>query len=504
MELVYNTGIIFSIVLYLMLLCYRYAVGRKEKSSLPTNWPILDMIPALLKNIDRLHQFKTELLEQSGGTYMFKGPWFSNTDMLFTCDPANIHHVFSKNFSNYPKGPEFRKIFEILGDGIFNADFELWEIHRRTTISLLTHSKFHSSLESTVWGKVETGLLPVLASFCKQGAEVDLQDIFQRFTFDNICKVVLDFDPSSLCVELPHIPCEKAFSHSVEPLLLRHIVPESIWKLQKRLKIGSEKQLMEASQNFDDFIYPLISLKNGEQENDTNLLTVFRKVYEEKHVGPSSGLRDFLKDTSLSLIFAGRDTTSTCLTWLFWLIARNPLTETKILEEIHTVLHLKEDKKWRRFNVEESHKLIYLHGALCESLRLFPPVALEHKAPTKPDILPSGHYLPANAKLIFSFYSVGRMETVWGKDCLEFRPDRWIAPGGRIKHEPSYKFPAFNVGPRTCLGKEMAFIQMKMVAAAIIYHYRIELVEGNQVSPRVSIILQAKPGLKVRLTKRDI
>ncbi|KAL0443156.1 UNVERIFIED_CONTAM: Alkane hydroxylase MAH1 [Sesamum latifolium] len=261
---------------------------------------------------------------------------------------------------------------------------------------------------------------------------------------------------------------------------------------------------MEASQNLDDFIYPLVSLKNGEQENDTNLLTVFRKVYEEKQIGPSSGLRDFLKDTSLSLIFAGRDTTSTCLTWLFWLIARNPLTETKILEEIETVLHLKEDKKWRHFNVEESHKLIYLHGALCESLRLFPPVALEHKAPTKPDVLPSGHYLPANAKLIFSFYSVGRMETVWGKDCLEFRPERWIAPGGRIKHEPSYKFPAFNVGPRTCLGKEMAFIQMKMVAAAIIYHYHIELAEGNRVSPRVAIILQAKPGLKVRLTKRDV
>ncbi|KAL0443153.1 UNVERIFIED_CONTAM: cytochrome [Sesamum latifolium] len=124
-----------------------------------------------------------------------------------------------------------------------------------------------------LWVKVETGLLPVLASFCKQGAEVDLQDIFQRFTFDNICKVVLDYD----CIELPHIPCEKAFSDSVKPLLLRHVVPESIWKLQKRLKIGREKQPTEASQNFDDFIYPLVSLKNGEQENDANLLTVFRK-----------------------------------------------------------------------------------------------------------------------------------------------------------------------------------------------------------------------------------
>ncbi|KAL8542892.1 hypothetical protein ACS0TY_003685 [Phlomoides rotata] len=65
-----------------------------------------------------------------------------------------------------------------------------------------------------------------------------------------------------------------------------------------------------------------------------------------------------------------------------------------------------------------SRKLRYLHGALCESLRLFPPVALEHKAPIRADVLPSGHYLGENAKLIFSFYSVGRMESVWRKRLL--------------------------------------------------------------------------------------
>ena len=144
---------------------------------------------------------------------------------------------------------------------------------------------------------------------------------------------------------------------------------------------------------------------------------------------------------------------------------------------------------------------MYLHGALCESLRLFPPAALEHKAPMQPDILPSGHHLARNGKLILSFYSVGRMESVWGKDCLEFKPERWISPSGKIKHEPSYKFPAFNAGPRTCLGKEMAFAQMKMVAAAILHRYRIKVVEGHVVSPRDSIILQMKNGLRVSLTK---
>ncbi|KAK6149526.1 hypothetical protein DH2020_017051 [Rehmannia glutinosa] len=338
---------IIPLIIYLF-----YLISRKgKKTSEPTNWPLVGMLPAVLQNIHRAHDYATEVLTECGGTYEFKGPWFCNIDMVFTSDPANIHHIFSKNFSNYPKGPQFRKIFEILGDGIFNADFELWEIHRKTTLSLLTHADFSRSLEGTVWNKVKTGLYPVLDSFCKQGTDFDLQDIFQRFTFDNICKLVLDYDPCSLRVDLPYIPCDKAFSDVAEPLLHRHIIPESIWKILKWLKIGNEKKLLEASEAFDEFIYPLANCleKNTEKDNRLKLLTVFKKVYEEKNMGSSRGLRSFLKDTALNLMFAGRDTTSTCLTWLFWLIATNPSAETKILEEIKTQLDLKEDKKKWRF-----------------------------------------------------------------------------------------------------------------------------------------------------------
>ncbi|KAL0443160.1 UNVERIFIED_CONTAM: Alkane hydroxylase MAH1 [Sesamum latifolium] len=475
-----------------------------RKSSVPTNWPLVGMLPWLLRNFGRIHSSVTQLMNECGGTFEFKGPWFCNMGMLVTSDPANIHHIFSRNFSNYPKGPEFRKVFDVLGDGVINADFELWEFHRRTTQSFLSHAMFHTLLGRAVWGKVESGLLPVLDSFLERGVAVDLQDILQRFTFDNICKLVLDYDPQSLSIDLPYVPCEKAFDDAVQPLLHRYIVPESFWKLQKWLGVGKERKLMEACKAFDEFIYPHITFRDGEQKDDSKLLTAFRKAYEEKNIGSSRGLSVFLRDTALSLMFAGRDTTSTCLTWLFWLMAKNPLTETKIREEMESKLQLKEDKNWRFFSVEESGKLIYLHGALCESLRLFPPVGLQHKAPIAPDTLPSGNYLEPNTKVVVSFCSTGRMESVWGKDCLEFKPERWITPGGRTKHEPSYKFPAFNAGPRTCLGKELAFVQMKMVATTLIYHYNIQLVEDHPVIPSTSVVFNAKHGLKVRLSRRNV
>ncbi|XP_075505605.1 alkane hydroxylase MAH1-like [Primulina tabacum] len=498
---------IFLIPISVIFLCFLTIRSTQKKSSVPTNWPVLGMLPAVLQNSHRIHEYATEVLTESSGTFEFKGPWFCKMDILATSDPANIHHVLSKKFSNYPKGPEFRKIFEILGDGIFNADFELWEFHRKTTLSLMTQPNFYSFMERNMWEKIEKGLIPVLDGFLGKGVELDLQDVFQRFTFDNICKLVLDYDPDSLSVDLPYIPCEKAFNGAVEALMHRHMVPEWIWKLQKWLQIGKERTLMKAWKSFDQFIYPRVTVDDGveKEEDDFNMLKSFDRKYEEiKNYTSRDDSREFLRDTSLNLMLAGRDTTSTCLAWLFWLLAANPSAEMKIRQEIEDELHEKEDKKWRNFSVEESKKLKYLHGALCESLRLFPPVALEHKAPIRPDILPTGNHIPENKMVLLCFYSMGRMEMIWGKDCLDFKPERWILERGGIKHEPSYKFPAFNAGPRTCLGKEMAFIQMKMVAATVIYRYNIEVVKGHNVSASDSIIIQMKHGLRVKLSKRNV
>lgn len=90
---------------------------------------------------------------------------------------------------------------------------------------------------------------------------MDLQDIFQRFTFDAICLLLLDYDPESLSVNLPVIPCEKAFTDAEEALLWRHYIPETVWKLQRRFGLGKEKKLSEAWKAFDEFIYKRLSQK---------------------------------------------------------------------------------------------------------------------------------------------------------------------------------------------------------------------------------------------------
>ncbi|KAM0042426.1 putative cytochrome P450 superfamily [Helianthus debilis subsp. tardiflorus] len=110
-------------------------IHKKQRVVTLTNWPVFGTTPTLLVNAHRLHEYTTSVLLQSRGTFMFKGLLFANMDMLFTTDPLDIHHILSKNFSNYPKGDKFRRIFDALGDGILNSDGEIWEMNRKIIFS---------------------------------------------------------------------------------------------------------------------------------------------------------------------------------------------------------------------------------------------------------------------------------------------------------------------------------------------------------------------------------
>ncbi|PIN03669.1 Cytochrome P450 CYP4/CYP19/CYP26 subfamily [Handroanthus impetiginosus] len=445
------------------------------------------MLPGVLLNSGRVHRYATKLLEQSGGTFLFKGPWFTNMDMLITSDPANVHHILTKNFSNFSKGPEFKKIFDVLGEGIFAAEAELWENQRRTIKSLMNRTSFQEYVAKTSWNKVETCLIPLLELVSETGMEVDIQELFQRLAYDCSCILALGYDPTSLCSELPYVPHEKAFVDLEEALLYRHILPEIFWKLQRWFHIGMEEKFRKGKEVIDQFLLHFISVKQQnfkrilDQREDFDLLTSYMRVLAEKGGAPNIS-EEFWKDLVLNLIAAGKDTVSAALTWFFWLLTTNPAEEEKIRQEILTYLpSVKEVGKWKIPNRDELKNLIYLHGALCESLRLFPPVPFQHKAPLDQDVLPSGHQINPNTKTVLSFFSMGRMESIWV--------------------EPSFKFATFNAGPRSCLGKEMSFVQLKIIAVAIISRFHIRVKEGHPITPSASVILHMKHGLMVKVSK---
>ncbi|CAI8585115.1 unnamed protein product [Vicia faba] len=471
------------------------------------DYPFLGMLPKFLWNLRNYHDFITEELKKHHrGTAEFMGPWFTNMNYLYTSDPINMHHILSKCFDNYVKGHEFRDIFEAFGNGIFVADSETWKYNRSLFHSLFKQRGFEFFQEKIIQNKLERILIPLLDHVQQQSSVLDLQDVFSRFTFDNICSIILGCDPNCLSIELPDVACEKAFDKIEECIFYRHVMPKSFWMFQKLLQVGQEKKMTKAYKEFDQFIYASIEskredLKNGVTNIETeDLLTILMRDQKGSQIVVHDD--KFLRDAAFNLFVAGRDTITSALTWLFYLIATHPLVEAKILEEIKENFGTINIEK--KLGVDDVKKLIYLHGAICEAVRLFPPIPFATKQAIKADILPSGHIVNPNTTILFSMYSMGRFEDVWGKDCLEFKPERWISKRGSIVYEPSYKFISFNAGPRTCLGKDLSFIQIKMVTVAILCKYHIQVVKGHVPILNHSIVLLMKNGLKVRLAKREI
>nr|QWK52310.1 cytochrome P450 96A2-1 [Isatis tinctoria] len=492
----------------LCFLIFRYFLLKISYGRILRNLPALRMLPGLLVALHRIYDYSVEVLEISGLTFSFKGPPFAGMDMLVTVDPANIHHIMSSNFSNYIKGSDFQDVFDVFGDGIITTDSYLWKNLRKSYQTLLHHQDFQRFSMRTMTSKLKDGLVPLLNHFAEEGTTVDLQDVFGRFTFDTILILITGSDPRSLSIEFPEDELAKALDDVGEGILYRHVKPRFLWKLQKWMGFGQEKKMIQANATFDPVCAKYISAKreeiNRSQEildistgESGDLLTSFMKLDTTKYklLNPSDD--KFLRDTILAFILAGRDTTASALSWFFWLLSENPQVVAKIRQEIiDTNLSRTGDGQ------EDPEKLVYLQGALCEAMRLYPPVSFGRKSSIESDVLPSGHKVGANSKIIICLYALGRMRAVWGEDAFQFKPERWISENGGLKHEPSSKFLAFNSGPRTCLGKHLAITQMKTVAVEILRNYDLKVIKGQKIEPALGFILSMKHGLRVTVTKR--
>ncbi|EOA26948.1 hypothetical protein CARUB_v10023041mg [Capsella rubella] len=504
-------GLLELCIAFLVFIFFHFLIHKKPHRILPRNWPVLGMLPGVLIMLHRINDYVAEVLEVSSLTFVFKGPWFSGMNMLITADPANIQHVFSSNFSNYDKGPEFKEMFDFLGNGIFTADSKLWEDMRKSSLVVLSHQGFQSFSLRTITRKIKYGVVPVLDHFAEENKIFDLQDVFQRLAFDVTLTLVTGSESNSLSIEMPNNEYAKAMDDAEEVVVYRHVKPMILWKLQNWIGVGEEKKMKEANAAFDRSCAKYISSKReeiisthhssiGEEAHGEDLLSVFMKLDTSKYELLNPTDDNFLKDIIKSFMLAGRDAIATNLTWFFWLISKNPDALTKIRQEIN---HTSLPRSGMSLDADKLNKMVYLHGALCESLRLYAPIPFERKSPIKEDVLPSGHKVDENWKILFSVYALGRMKAVWGKDASEFKPERWISERhGGIKHEPSFKFFVFNSGPRNCLGKNLSFLQMKIVAVEIIRNYDIKVVEGHKIEPASSIVLHMKHGLKVTVAKR--
>lgn len=411
-----------------------------------------------------------------------------------TSNPLNVEHILKTRFDNYPKGKPFSTILgDLLGRGIFNVDGDSWKFQRKMASLELGSVAIRSYALETVMDEIQTRLIPLMSSTSRgeRNGVLDLQDILRRFSFDNICKFSFGLDPECLLPSLPVSNLADAFDLASKLSAERAMVASPmIWKMKRFFNIGSEKKLKEAISVVNDLAEEIIK-----QRREMGFAT--RQDLLSRFMGSVDDDR-YLRDIVVSFLLAGRDTVAAGLTSFFALLSKNHDVEELIREELNRVLGPVQEFA----TFEQMRQMHYLNAAVHESIRLFPPVQFDSKYAEEDDVLPDGTFVKKGSRVTYHPYAMGRMENIWGPDCLEFKPERWLQDGVFVQESP-FKFPVFQAGSRVCLGKDLALMSMKSVVAALVPRFDIRVLGSNQ-EPRFAPGLTAtlRGGLPVKVYEK--
>ncbi|CAL9765694.1 unnamed protein product [Musa acuminata subsp. burmannicoides] len=464
-------------------------------------YPLLGLLPQFLKNRHRFLDWITDVLVHSPTHSMtFRSP--GQVGGVITANPSNVEHVLKSNFENYPKGERsFRMLVDFLGHGIFNSDGEEWKGQRKQASYEFSKRSLRNFMVDTMQSEIAHRLLPLMRRAGEKGETMDLQSVLERFAFDSICKVAFDEDPACLAEDAVADATSSSFMRAFEEaqnLIVGRFMDafEITWRVKKLLDIGSERRLRELLAVVHGYAMRIIRArkeKASELDEHHDLLSRF--------ASNKNNSEEFLRDIVTNFLVAGRETTSSALTWFFWILSTRPDVEKKILDEVRSVRTINKNTS-ETFSFDELREMHYLHAAVTESMRLYPPVPIDTQSCLEDDIMPDGTFVGKGWFVTYSAYAMGRLEDIWGRDCNEYKPERWLE-NGVFRPESPFRFPVFHAGPRMCLGKEMAYVQMKSIVACVVERFEIDVV-GKEKTPEhvLSLTLRMKGGLPIKVKEK--
>lgn len=179
-----------------------------------------------------------------------------------------------------------------------------------------------------------------------------------------------------------------------------------------------------------------------------------------------------------TLLFAGYDTTSTTLSYVFWALAKHQDCQDKLRAELTT--HGIESK--------------YLTMVINETLRMYPNVLSFTTRLATATFHTNGITIPQGARVMYHNWLMHRNPKLWPNPEI-YDPERF--KGGAKVHPCA--FAPFGLGDRKCLGYQLAYLEMKMIICDIILRYKLHLVAPENLQICVYAAHLSKPTEKIVL-----
>ncbi|KGO58173.1 Cytochrome P450, E-class, group I [Penicillium expansum] len=193
---------------------------------------------------------------------------------------------------------------------------------------------------------------------------------------------------------------------------------------------------------------------------------------------------------------AGTETTATALSGLLYHLLTTPEKMKIIVEEVRETF-----KKDSDIDMRSLERMPYLNACIEEGLRIYPPVpvGLPRIAPNE-GLLVCGEHIPGKTVLSVHHWSTYRNAQNFRLP-NQFIPERWI--GDEFATDNKAAFQPFSFGPRNCIGKNLAYHEMRLILAKVLYNFELSLLpESIGWEKQKTFFLWEKNDLMVQLKAR--
>ncbi|KAI9591942.1 cytochrome P450 [Syncephalis fuscata] len=432
---------------------------------------ILSIIHITLVRLFTKNPYIVVAMHKRYGSLVRTGPttvWVSDIHMVRRLLST---HKFGKS--------EIFDAFKLAGDNLFSTrNVEYHKVQKRLMLPAYSPNALEQ-LEPMIYSSGIACLIDRIDKYVDDGQSMDILHLLSCMTFDVIGEVAFGKSFNLLSETKDSVPIVKwmnaATAVGTKKLLLgrffhQAFAPSDSRLVDKLLKFANET--VEKRRN------------SGQSDRKDTLQQLIDSVDEE--TGATMSDEDIIAQT-LILMIAGTDTTALSLTWIVYLLVEHPACLQKLRDEILTAYP---DLSVKPTN-EALQSLPYLDALLHEALRIraIVPYGLSRLIP-KEGVTLGDDFLPGGTTISISLNALYFNEDVY-PDPTVFKPERWFTTPEKLAEMKQYFLP-FSMGPRSCIGRNLAWMEIRLTVAELVRRFDFTAMPDNDMTPVNWFILRPR------------
>ncbi|HEY8583853.1 MAG TPA: cytochrome P450 [Capillimicrobium sp.] len=433
-------------------------------------------------SMKRTRRFAEAPLSELIPAYQRYGPVFTmrilHGPVVWMIGPAANHFVTVShaNCFHWREG-HFGDLIPFLGDGLLTIDGDFHRRSRRIMLPAFHRERIARSLD-TMAPEIEAAVSP-----WRDGEHVDLYAWTRDLALRVAMRALFGLDPDG------RLARETDAATQFEVALGFHAADYLLQML--RGPRTPYARMLSAKERLDRLVYDEISRRRRSGERGEDILSMLLDASDEDGTTLSD---QHVRDEVTTLLFAGHDTTTSTVAFLFHELARNPHELGLLVAERDAVLGDRDPT----FADLMGGGLPRLDLVLDETLRLYPAAWVGPRRSVQAFEF-EGVRVPAGIPVNYSSWASHHLPDVWG-DPEAFRPDRF-APDARAQL-PKGAYVPFGGGSRTCIGMRFGQLEIKAIVARILRDFTLDLQGGFQLRIRQMPTIGPRDGMPVIVRAR--